>query len=372
MSLACGSSHRDVQQRSSCGTRTPAVLTPQGAMLESQRRRLGSWPRARKGSCAALAGLLGLALWRLGSNGAGATRAEHAQPLRQPGPQYPLPCANLSCPPLPAAKGRDAARVLEDRCRAGSQRGGRRVYDAGLCRPSDARAPEVFNTTFRTSAGDFVIETHRAWAPKSADRFWSLVSAGYYEGSAFYRVVLGWVVQWGPSGHPSLAQVYASNNCMAAAVQPCLVPGACFYVDPVVGTNVRGAVAFSTDLKSSVCECPCASPPEFCSDPARGDDALVAGSELYINLADNRRLDPLGFAPFGRVLEGGMAAVDAIYSGYGEMSCAPALCHDNGTSTRSNGVRCDGPDFQRIYTEGSGFLDAHYPSMSRVQGSTTG
>jgi len=247
------------------------------------------------------------------------------------------------------------------------------VYDAGLCSPSGATAPDVFNATFHTSAGTFVIETHRSWAPKSADRFWKLVSAGFYDAAAFYRVIPGFVAQWGPSGHPRLAQVYASNNCIAAAVQPCLVPGACFYVDPVVSSsNVRGTVAFSTDLKSSVCKCPCASPPEICSDKDHGDDALVAGSELYINLVDNTRLDDLGFAPFGRVLQG-MAAVDKIYGGYGELSCRleDASLRLSQASAKNSDVPHNGPDFQTIYTEGSKYLTPNFPKLTRVRSTTT-
>lgn len=86
-----------------------------------------------------------------------------------------------------------------------------------LCNPSSpemvATAPEVFQATFSTSEGDFVIEVTRSWAPKEADRFYNLVRSGYYDDTRFYRVVPGFVVQWGPSGNPSLANVYNPTVC---------------------------------------------------------------------------------------------------------------------------------------------------------------
>lgn len=86
-----------------------------------------------------------------------------------------------------------------------------------LCNPSSpemvATAPEVFQATFSTSEGDFIIEVTRSWAPKEADRFYNLVSNNYYNDTRFYRVVPGFVAQFGPSGNPSLANVYNPTVC---------------------------------------------------------------------------------------------------------------------------------------------------------------
>lgn len=141
-----------------------------------------------------------------------------------------------------------------------------------------ARAPAVFKARFTTTAGDFIVEAHRDWAPLGADRFYNLVRRGFFTHAAFFRVVPGFVVQFGLSADPAI-----NNAWKNADIQD----------DPVTQSNKRGTVVFAT----------------------AGPNTRT--TQFFINYADNTRLDGMGFAPFGAVIEG-MDVVDKIYAGYGE------------------------------------------------------
>lgn len=141
-----------------------------------------------------------------------------------------------------------------------------------------AKAPAVFKAKFTTTTGDFVVEVHRYWAPLGADRFYNLVRYGYFTNAAFFRVVPGFVVQFGLSADPAVNKVWKT-----ATIQD----------DPVTQSNKRGNLVFAT----------------------AGPNTRT--TQLFINFADNSRLDRMGFAPFGSVVEG-MDVVDKIYAVYGE------------------------------------------------------
>lgn len=141
-----------------------------------------------------------------------------------------------------------------------------------------AKAPAVFKAKFTTTEGNFVIEVHRDWAPLGADRFYNLVKYGYFTNAAFFRVVPGFVVQFGLSANPAYTKAWK-----AAPIAD----------DPVTQTNKRGSVVFAT----------------------AGPNTRT--TQLFINYADNARLDRMGFAPFGTVIEG-MDVVDKIFPAYGE------------------------------------------------------
>ena len=142
----------------------------------------------------------------------------------------------------------------------------------------NAKAPAVFKANFTTTAGNFVVEVHRDWAPLGADRFYNLVKNGYFTNASFFRVVPGFVVQFGLSANPAVNKVWKDAN---------------IHDDPVVQSNKRGFLVFAT----------------------AGPNTRT--TQLFINYADNPRLDGMGFAPFGKVVEG-MEVVDKIYPGYGE------------------------------------------------------
>ena len=170
-----------------------------------------------------------------------------------------------------------------------------------------AQAPERFRARFDTTKGTIVIEVRREWSPHGADRFYNLVKNGYFDGVKFFRVVPGFVVQWGIHGDPSIATKWLKAT----------IPD-----DPVKQSNKRGFVTYA---KSGA-----------------PDSRSV---QLFINLVDNGRLDGMGFAPFGDVTEG-MDVVDKLYGGYAE------------GLTRLQG---------RIAQEGNDFLEKNYPELDGIK-----
>jgi peptidyl-prolyl cis-trans isomerase A (cyclophilin A) len=176
-----------------------------------------------------------------------------------------------------------------------------------------AKAPESFKVQFSTTKGKFIIEVTRSLAPNGADRFYNLVRSGYFTDVAFFRVVSGFMCQYGIHGDPNV-----SAKWREAAIPD----------DPVKGSNTRGTITFAT----------------------AGPNTRT--TQLFINFGDNTRLDGMGFAPFGKVVEG-MDVVDKIYSGYGEG--AP------------NG---GGPDQGRIQTEGNAYLKKDFPNLDYIKSAT--
>jgi peptidyl-prolyl cis-trans isomerase A (cyclophilin A) len=177
--------------------------------------------------------------------------------------------------------------------------------------PAVDAAPDTFKVRFETSKGPIVIQAYRAWAPNGVDRFYQLVQQGYYDDVRFFRVVPGFVVQFGMHGDP------ATNAKWAA--QPLID-------DPVTQSNKRGTVTFAkTGMPNS------------------------RTTQLFINLQDNSgSLDPpsqQGFAPFGEVVEG-MSVVDRLHSGYG------------GTPSEQQA---------QIAAEGNAFLNRTYPKLDYVR-----
>src|SRR5436190_16453767 len=194
----------------------------------------------------------------------------------------------------------------------GRQRRDVATAQAGSPTRNDA-APATFRARFETSAGDFVVEVHRDWAPNGADRFYSLVKSGYYDDARFFRVITGFMAQFGIHGDPHVAAVWRDAR----------IPD-----DPVRQHNSRGAVSFAT------------------AGPG------TRTTQLFINYADNSRLDGMGFSPFGRVVLG-MDVVDRLYPGYGEG--AP-------------GGR--GPNQGRIQAEGNAYLTREFPKLDRIKRTT--
>ena len=146
-------------------------------------------------------------------------------------------------------------------------------------------APAKFDVLFKTTAGEFTVAVTREWAPRGADRFYSLVKNGYYDGNRFFRVVPNFVVQWGLHGDKDVnAAWYDPANKKAVNIKD----------DPVKQSNTKGRIVFATSGKDS------------------------RTTQLFINFGNNARLDKMGFAPFGEVKGEGMKVVSKLYDGYGE------------------------------------------------------
>lgn len=222
----------------------------------------------------------------------------------------------LSFPARSFASGKpDAARNKPYASRAAAQhvltpsqreRVLRNPHDAFWTRP----APSVYRVKIETTQGPFVLEVTRSLAPLGADRFYHLVQAGFYNNSRFYRVIAGRFVQFGIAGDPKIAQIWQHAS---------------FPDDPVRASNTPGTFAFAMT----------------------GPNTRT--TQIYINTGDQSRLDKMGFAPFGKVVEG-MDVVDRLYSAYGE--------HSGG------GMR--GGRQAKLFEEGNAYLDRNFPHLDHL------
>jgi len=186
------------------------------------------------------------------------------------------------------------------------------VPAAALLNPSLAKekAPAQFRAKFETSKGDFVVQVTRASAPLGADRFYNLVRMGFFNDVAFFRVVDGFMAQFGIHGDPKV-----SDRWESARIDD----------DPTRESNVRGAVSFAT----------------------AGPNTRT--TQLFINFDDNSQLDSRGFAPFGKVIEG-MAVVDQLYKGYGD-----------------GAPRGGGPRQDLIQSQGNRYLRSQFPKLDFIK-----
>lgn len=168
------------------------------------------------------------------------------------------------------------------------------------------QGPDVWRARFQTTQGNFMVEVHREWAPIGADRFYNLVNNGYFDGMKFFRVVAGFMAQFGIHGDPAI-----SMRWLEATLQD----------EPVTQSNTRGRITY-----------------------AKSGAPNSRSVQLFINYGNNAALDRQGFAPFGEVIEG-MDVVDSLYSGYG-----------NATTSRQG----------EIAMQGDAFLDANFPELDSI------
>jgi peptidyl-prolyl cis-trans isomerase A (cyclophilin A) len=185
-----------------------------------------------------------------------------------------------------------------------------------LMDPSKAneQAPEQFTVKFDTTKGEIHIAVTRKWAPRGADRFYNLVKAGWYQDIAFFRVIAGFMAQFGIHGNPEVNTIWRN-----ARIED----------DPKVESNKRGFVTFAMG----------------------GPNTRT--NQIFINFSDeNARLDNMGFSPFGKVVKG-MEVVDALYSGYGEGAPSGA-----------------GPSQMLVQTKGNGYLKESFPKLDYIKSAT--
>ena len=171
-------------------------------------------------------------------------------------------------------------------------------------------APATFTADVETSRGTITIELTRAWAPIGVDHFYNLARAGYFDDSRFFRVLFGFVAQFGIAGDPAVANLWGRRTIPA---------------DSVREHNTRGTLSYAqfkpTDRTTNV----------------------------FINLRDNPNLDTLKFAPIGRVVQG-MEVADSLFANYGELPISdPPLGNP-----------------KRLYAESNRYLDEKYPKLDRI------
>jgi peptidyl-prolyl cis-trans isomerase A (cyclophilin A) len=166
-----------------------------------------------------------------------------------------------------------------------------------------------------TTKGDFVIEVHRDWAPLGADRFYNMVKLGYFTDVAFFRVVKGFMVQFGIHGDPAVNRVWRRAE---------------FKDDPAAKhSNTRGMVTFAM----------------------AGPNTRT--TQIFISYGNNSRLDSMDFVPFGKIVDGGMKVVDAIEGMYGE-----------------GAPEGRGPMQERIQSQGNTYLKSDFPKLDYIKRAT--
>jgi peptidyl-prolyl cis-trans isomerase A (cyclophilin A) len=174
----------------------------------------------------------------------------------------------------------------------------------------DGPMPGVYKVRFETTKGNFVVEVHKEWAPKGAERFWKLLNMRFFNDTRFFRVRPNFIVQFGLSGDP---QTNSLLNAMPIED------------DPVKQKNQKGMISFAQAGKNT------------------------RRTQVFINMKDNRSLDTDGFAPFGKIVEG-METVEHLYAGYGEWSPPGS-----------------GPSAARIQTQGNDYLDSQFPRLDKIK-----
>lgn len=169
------------------------------------------------------------------------------------------------------------------------------------------KAPDTFKVKFDTTKGAFTVEVTRSLAPNGADRFYDLVKNGFFKDLGFFRVVPGFMVQFGIHGDPKVAAAWRGANIQD---------------DPVKGSNTRGTITFAT----------------------AGPNTRT--TQLFINFGNNTFLDGQGFSPFGKVTDG-MDVVDKINAEYGERPIQP-----------------------RVQDEGNAYLKKEFPNLDYIKSAT--
>jgi peptidyl-prolyl cis-trans isomerase A (cyclophilin A) len=172
------------------------------------------------------------------------------------------------------------------------------------------KAPETFKAQFDTTKGKFTVEVTRSLSPNGADRFYNLVRSGYFTDIAFFRVIPGFMCQFGIHGDPNVSAKWREANIAD---------------DPVKGSNTRGTITFAT----------------------AGPNTRT--TQLFINFGDNTSLDGQGFSPFGKVTDG-MDVVDKINGEYGE-----------------GAPQGNGPDQGRVQMEGNAYLKKEFPNLDYIK-----
>ena len=173
-------------------------------------------------------------------------------------------------------------------------------------------APATFRARFETSQGPFTVEVTRAWAPIGADRFYNLVRVRFFDRQKFFRVRARFIAQFGLHPEPSVIMAWKGRT----------MPD-----DSARTSNTRGTLAYAMLTTPN-----------------------TRTTQIYINLADNSaQLDPQGFAPFGRIVEG-IEVIDKLYAEYDERA--------------GGGMRAgnQGP----IEREGNAWFERNFPKLDYI------
>jgi len=255
---------------------------------------------------------LGLAtLWVAAAILAGCKNQEQqaekpAEPQKSEAPAQAAPAEPSSSPSQPAAEAPKTSGKAD--AKTGSAGGDAKLLLAP--KKLTEKAPDAYHVKFDTTRGAFTVTVTRAWAPLGADRFYNLVKHHFYDNAAFFRVVPGFVVQFGIGPTPAVSAAWKHTEIKD---------------DPVTQSNKRGSLTFAT----------------------AGPNTRT--TQVFINLKDNGRLDGMGFAPFGVVDGNGMNVVEMMYEGYGDNA---------------------GPDQDQLEKQGDPYLKKGWPKLDYIKSAT--
>ena len=232
------------------------------------------------------------------------------KPAEQPKAAAPAEAKPEAKPETPPAS--ESAPATASAAKAPAPATPRGGFDRALLRPGALaeKAPESYQVKFETTRGDFTVTVTRAWAPLGADRFYNLVKHHFFDNASFFRVVPGFVVQFGISAYPPVAAAWANANIKD---------------EPVIGSNKRGYLTYA---KTSM--------------------PNTRSTQVFINLKDNPGLDRQGFSPFGVVDGNGMNVVEMFYDQYGD----------------------NGPDQEQLTKLGKPYLDKNFPKVDSIKTAT--
>ncbi len=239
-----------------------------------------------------------MVVWMAACSGSGSEKSNNAAKADKPTIEQIKAATNVA-PPATVSQGDGGADPLNNPSLA------------------TATAPNDFTVMLRTTKGDVLLEIHRDWAPNGADRFYNLVKVGYFTDIAFFRVIGGFMAQFGMHGDPNVNRVWKASTISDDAVRE---------------SNKRGFVTFAqTSAPNS------------------------RSTQLFINYGNNKNLDSMRFAPIGQVVEapgkgGGMSVIDQLYSEYGE-----------------GAPRGRGPSQGKIGRSGNAYLKAEFPNLDYIE-----
>lgn len=215
-------------------------------------------------------------------------------------------CAPLNNAKLRATAATDTLVATRDSLRMARQQV--RALDS-LVTPLSLSTPDSFLVAFETTRGRFDVMAHAQWAPVGVDRFYDLVRRGYYDDVVVFRVVKGFVAQFGISGDPAISAAWRNRRLAD---------------DRTRQSNTRGRVSYASG----------------------GPNTRT--TQLFINFGDNQRLDSTatgGYPPIGEVVMG-MEVVDSLYAEYG------------GAPSNEQGS---------IQSQGNAFLKATFPLLDAIR-----
>jgi peptidyl-prolyl cis-trans isomerase B (cyclophilin B) len=171
--------------------------------------------------------------------------------------------------------------------------------DAKAATPKTSEAKEV--AVIKTSLGEMVVEFWPDVAPKTVDNFKSLAKKGFYDGTAFHRIIKGFMIQ---GGDPNTKDESKSASWGMGS------PGYTIKAEFNDRPHVRGVLSM-----------------------ARSSDPDSAGSQFFICLGRAASLDHQ-YTAFGKIIKG-----DDVLGKLGDVPVGPGNRGENSRPVTRAGIQ---------------------------------